>query len=73
MKNYNSQDLKHIFNDSSNKKEYPVFVYTSYNKYPVENIIIADGECIIITKEIGGELVNEQENSTEESFEPMIA
>lgn len=61
MKSYNSQDLKNIFNDAINKKEYPVYVYTSFNKYPVENVIIADGECIIITKEIGGGLSSEEE------------
>lgn len=74
MKILNSQDLKDIFNDKNNKKEYPVFVYTSYNKYPIENVIMADGEIIIITKEIGGELVNDgKEEAQEIDTGPMIA
>ena len=74
MKILNSQDIKDIFNDKNNKKEYPVFVYTSYNKYPIENVIMADGEIIIITKEIGGLLVNKDNEEVQEVDDgPMIA
>jgi len=72
-----SQQLKEIFNDKNNKKAYPVYVYAAFNKYPIENVMIADGEVIIITQEIGGTLVNsgDEEDKVEPEVDngPMLA
>nr|QMP83204.1 MAG: hypothetical protein [Caudoviricetes sp.] len=70
----NSQDLKNIFNDSNNNKEYEVLVYTSFNHYPINNIIKDGNKIYIITEEIGGTLVNEGKEEIEETNDgPMIA
>lgn len=59
METLSSQDLKSIFSDVNNNKEYPVVVYAAYNYYPVETVVLDDGKIIIVTKEIGGELARE--------------
>lgn len=70
----NSQDLKNIFNDPNNNKEYEVLVYTSFNHYPINNIIKDGNKIYIITEEIGGTLVNEGKEEVEETNDgPMIA
>lgn len=52
----NSQDLKKIFNDPNNNKEYEVLVYTSFNHYPINNIIKEGNKIYIITEDIGGSM-----------------
>lgn len=70
----NSQDIKNIFNDPNNNKEYEVLVYTSFNHYPINNIIKDGNKIYIITEEIGGTLVNEGKEEVEETNDgPMIA
>lgn len=65
---FNSQDLKAIFNDSNNDKEYEVLVYTSFNHYPINNVIKDGDKIYIITEEIGGELVGKEEDTVEPSI-----
>ena len=69
---FNSQDLKNIFNDPNNNKEYEVLVFTSFNHYPINNVIKDGDKIYIITEEIGGELVG-KEDTVEETDGPMTA
>jgi len=56
METLNSQEMKDIFNDKNNDKEYDVFIYAAFNLYPVKGIV-KDGKKIIIeTFDIGAEL-----------------
>jgi hypothetical protein len=68
----NSQDLKSIFNDPNNNKEFEVLVYTSFNHYPINNIIKDGNRIYIITEDIGGELVNEGKEDSEDTG-PLLA
>lgn len=72
-----SQDLKHIFNDKNNDKDYPVEIFCAFNNYPIKDIIKADGKIIIITEDIGGTLVNsgDEEDKVEPEVDngPMLA
>jgi hypothetical protein len=61
-----SQDLKHIFNDKNNDKDYPVEIFCAFNNYPIKDIMKADGKIIIITEDIGGTLVNDKLDSESE-------
>lgn len=69
MKILNSQDLKDIFNDKNNKKDYPVFVYTSYNLFQVKKVLLSDDKIIIFT----GEVDNPIDNPSEIYTEPDLA
>lgn len=70
---FNSQDLKNIFNDPSNDKEYEVLVFTAFNHYPINNVIKDGNKIYIITEEIGGSLSKAEEDTVEEGNGPMIA
>lgn len=65
---FNSQDLKLVFNDHNNDKEYEVLVFTSFNYYPINNVIKDGDKIYIITEEIGGELVGKEEDTVEPSI-----
>jgi hypothetical protein len=65
-----SQDLKLIFNDKNNDKDYPVEIFCAFNNYPIKDIMKADGKIIIITEAIGGTLVNSGDE--EDKVEPEV-
>lgn len=64
----NSQELKKIFNDSNNDKEYDVLIYSSYNFFQVKNVKISGDKVIIFA----GETDNPVDN-TVYNYEPEIA
>lgn len=69
-----SQDIKHIFNDKNNDKDYPVEIFCAFNNYPIKDIMKADGKIIIITEDIGGTLTSDNvEIQPEVDNGPMLA
>ena len=65
----NSQDLKKIFNDITNDKEYEVLVYSSYNLFQVKNVKLSGDKVIIFT----GDTDNPTDVETVDYYEPDIA
>jgi hypothetical protein len=46
-----SQDLRKLFSDADNDKQYEVVCYTAFNEYHIKNIVFDDNDerIIIIT------------------------
>lgn len=65
----NSQDLKKLFNDVSNDKEYEVLIYNSYNLFQVKNVKLSGDKVIIFT----GDADNPTDIKTPDDYEPEIA
>lgn len=65
----NSQELKKIFNDSNNDKEYDVLIYSSFNLFQVKNVKISGNKVIIFA----GDADNPTDIETPDHYEPEIA
>lgn len=65
----NSRDLKKLFNDVSNDKEYEVLIYNSYNLFQVKNVKLSGDKVIIFT----GDVDNPTDIKTPDDYEPEIA
>ncbi len=69
----NSQDLKAIFNQSNNNKEYEVFVVAAFNEYLISDVMKDGNKIYIVTKDIGGELVNKDKEKLESNKKEVEA